>query len=363
MKPKAYTLSALLIIMMGLLCLGCSKDSDEARKNLRPAGVTLQEALRGEIVINIQATGTIAPNHESYLGPKVNGRIEEFFADVGEFIEKGKPLLRLEQVRFKLALQEAEASYKENQAQLKNLQLKLERKDELFKKGIIDKQMYDDIATEVALARARADVAGSRLDRAREDMKDSVLYAPFSGFVVERKMNTGEIFSGMANEYVFHLVDTSIVKVEVNIFETKKQYISVGKKVSVAVDAVPDKLFDGAITVVNPLVDPASRKFLVKIEIANADFALESGMFARVNIPEEQRADALLVPAAALLERNGEKVVFLAKEKKAVQQAVEVGLMTHERVEILKGIAPGDRVIVDGLYAVKDGTPLLIEKK
>ena len=85
-------------------------------------------------------------------------------------------------------------------------------------------------------------------------------------------------------------------------------------------------------------------------------------MFARVRIPEEKKIDTLLVPAGALVEREGSKVLFVAEVQKAAERHVSTGLITHELVEILEGIQEGDSVIVDGLYAVKDGTPLAIDE-
>ncbi len=358
-NPCSYLL--LLSTAVALLFFtSCSGGGNDGDNSVRPADVRVTAVVRDDIATEIEATGTIAPNRESYLAPKVGGRIEKIFADEGDYVEADKPLLQLEQVRFRLALAEAGAAHKEARAHLKNQQARLRRTTELYDKGIADRQLHDDVLTEVRLAEARADMAASRLERAREDMKDSVLNAPFSGFVVERRMNTGESFSKQKSDYVFHLVDTSTVKVEVHIFETKKKYIVAGKKVRVSVDAVPDREYAGFITVVNPYVDPASRKFLVKIEIPNESFELESGMFARVHIPEEQHAQALLVPSAAVTERDGVQVVFRAAQNTAEQREVATGLTTHTLIEITGGLGEGDRVIIDGLYSVKDGTPINI---
>jgi len=339
-----------------------SNNADVQKENVRRVGVKVAPVTKGDVTTIIQTTGTISPKRETYIGPKVGGRIEKFYVDEGDFVKKGTPLVRLEQVRFSLALEEARASHEENTAQLKNLSRKLKRKKLLFNKGILDRDAFADIETEVELARARAAMATSRLDHAKEDKKDSVLYAPFDGFVVEKKMNTGEMFSTAANEYVFHIVDTGTVEVEANVFETKKQYITFGKKVSITVDAIPEKVFTGKITVVNPFIDTFSRKFLVKIEIPNADFALESGMFARIRIPEEKSLGTLLVPANAIVEREDRKVLFVAEAETARARPVTTGLMTHETVEILTGVTEHERVIVDGLYAVKDGSPVVIEE-
>jgi len=149
-----------------------------------------------------------------------------------------------------------------------------------------------------------------------------------------------------------------------NIIETKKRYLKEGKTVSVLVDAIPGKVFEGKVDVINPLVEPASRKFLVKIKMENPDLMLESGMFARVSIPEEQHIDVLLVPAQALIERDGKNLIFLARQGKAVARVVQTGLRTHQFSEVTDGdIKPGDPVIVDGFYAIKEGSPLTIEKK
>ncbi len=309
-----------LICFLTLLIYGCgSKEDKGAEDTARSARVRIAKVIRGDISTEIRVSGTILPDREIFIGPKVSGRIDRFFVDEGDFVKQGSPLVQLEQVRFDLVFKEAEASYNESLSSLKNFEKKLTRQKDLFEKGIVDKERFDDTLTEADLARARAEMAKSRFNTAKEHMKDSLLKSPFSGFVVERKMNSGEMYSGRSGDYVLHLVDTSSVKVELNIIETKKRYINTGKTVSVLVDAIPDKVFEGKIEVVNPLVDTASRKFLVKIKLENSDLMLESGMFARVSIPEEQHTGVLLVPAEALIERDGEKLIFLARGGKQWQ--------------------------------------------
>ncbi len=363
MRTILKNITKFLCVLM-LLFYGCGSDDDNVTEDkVKPARVSVAKVIRGDIATHIQVSGTILPERETFFGPKVSGRIDKFFVDEGDFVKQGSPLVQLEQVRFDLMLKEAEASCNESLSSLKNFEKKLIRQKDLFEKGIVGREYFDDIVTETDLARARAEVAKSRLNTAKEDKKDSVLKAPFSGFVVERRMNAGEMYSGRSAEYVFHMVDTSSVKVELNIIETKKRYIDAGKTVSVLIDAIPGRVFEGKIDVVNPLVDTASRKFLVKIKLDNSDLMLESGMFARVIIPEEQHSGVLLVPSTALIERDGIKLIFLARGGKAVARPVKTGLRTHEFSEVTDGdIKPGDAVIVDGFYAVKDGSPLFIEK-
>ncbi len=363
MSTKRYTvMSALAVLTLAGLLFSCGSGSrsNKAAESQTPTKVTCAPVVQDTISTYIQATGSISPHAETFIGPKVDGRIEAFFADEGDFVEQGDRLVRLEQIRFTLDLKQARAAHEENTANLKNLKRTLKRKKELFEKDVIDKQVIDDLQTQVELARARADMSASRLATARVNLQDSVLYAPFSGFVVERRMNRGEMYAARSNEYVFHLVDTSTVEVEVDIFETKKRFVSIGEAVSVTVDAYAEKKFTGTITVVNPLIDPASRKFLVKIAVANPDYLLEPGMFARVAIKEHTTENAVLVPARAVIERDGAKVVFVVEQGRAQMRPVSTGLTTYRLVEITEGVSPGVQVIVDGLYAVKQGTPVTV---
>lgn len=339
----------------------CSPDiSGNAPEGQRPVEVRTATVTRGEISTFIDTNGTIIPKRETFTGPKVAGRIELFFSDKGDRVEKGDRLLRLEQIRFNLALAEAASAYKESRAHLIHMQQRLKRNRELYEKLIIDRDMFETIKTETELAQARADMASARLSHAREDLGDTVLYAPFSGFVVDRRMNEGEFYSPQTSPYVFHIVDTETVEIEIHIFETKKPYIHPGKKVDITVDALPDRVFDGEISVINPFIDTATRRFLVKVAIANPDFLLEPGMFARVRIPEEEKQDALIVPADAIIQREGRQLLFVADGSTALERRITPGISTHEYIEIVEGVSDGETVITDGLYAVKDQTPIVV---
>lgn len=361
-KQRVTFLAALILLLCGAAACGSPNARDQKGKN-QPVPVKITKAVRADLTTSSNLTGTIAPLQESFFGPKISGRIEHFFVEEGSFVEKGSPLVRLEQTRLALVLHETKASLRESQANLRNLRQKLERQEKLFQTGVVDRQMHDDIKTQVELAEARVRMAESQQQRAEEDLKDSILYAPFSGFVVERRMNIGETYSTAADKgYIFHLVDTSSVEVEIHVFETKKRYLNTGEKVTVTVDAIPDKSFEGTITVVNPLVDAPSRKFLVKIRVANPSFLLESGMFARVTITEEKSPQALIVPASAVIERDGTPVVFIAANGAAVERQVKTGLVTREAVEVLAGVQDGESIITDGLYALKNGTPVVVQQ-
>jgi len=353
--------AALCALLCAAVAGGCgSGETGGSDRDVRITPVTVAPVVLATIETRMQLTGTIQPDIETFIGPKVGGRIEKFFADTGDFVQEGSPLLQLETVRFELAAREAQAALEETRKNLAHLENTLQRNHKLFETGILDKQLLDDTVTSAALARARADMARARYERARIDLQDATLLAPFSGFVVERRMNAGEVCSAVPGEYIFHLVDPSTVILELNIIETKKQFITAGKKVEVMVDALPGTVWIGTISVINPLIDPASRKFLVKVSIPNDGFALEPGMFARVSIPEHTRANALVVSSRSVIERDERMIAFVADAAQARLRVLELGLTTPEQVEVLSGLQEGEQIIEGGLFALQDGTRIRI---
>jgi RND family efflux transporter MFP subunit len=264
---------------------------------------------------------------------------------------------------------EAEANLNSVKSELKKAELSLEnlsrtmkRNEELYKQGIIDEQKYDNTKTDFLNAEAQFQLSSSRLeqakaqlDQANQDLKDSIMYAPFSGFIVDKMMNEGEMVYAASPSKVLHITDISMVKIECGIAEVEKKYIREGREVIIEVDAIPGERFKGEITTVNPLIDQNSRTFMVKIEMPNPNHKLESGMFARIMITKEERKGVILIPLRSVIEREGKKVVLVAANSRARMVAVTLGINDAKTTEVLSGLKAEEFVVSEGFYAVSDG--------
>ena len=344
-----------------LAALGCGSNGAKTATEEPVIPVIAAKVKRGNIASSIYTTGTIFPKQESMISPKTSGRIEKLYVDEGDQIKKGQPLVKLEQERLRIVVKESEASLKEAMAQLKNLEATLKRSQKLFEEGVIDSQRFDDTTTERDLAEARVQRARATLERVQQDLKDSIITAPFAGFVVEKMMNEGEMATTMPPSNIFHLVDTSRVKIECGITEEKRKAITVGKEVLIELDAYPDEVFTGEITTVNPMVDINSRTFNIKIDIANPDFKLESGMFARIRIIEHISKDTLLIPQRVIIEEDASRKVFVVENDRAVEKSIATGIIDHPTVEVTEGLKEGDLVVTEGFYALKDGIKVQVK--
>ncbi len=350
------------LLCFTLVALGCGSNSDEMVNKETVVSVMTTNVKRGDISSFIYTTGAIFPKQESMISPKVSGRIEKLYVDEGDRVKKGQPLVMLEQERIRIGVKESEASLKETEAQLKNLQATLKRNQKLFEEGVIDSQRFDDTTTERDLAEARVQRAKAVLERIQQDLKDSIIVAPFDGFIVEKMMNEGEMATTMPPSNIFHLVDTSRIKIECGITEGKKKSIKVGEEVLIEVDAYPDDVFTGKITTVNPKVDADSRTFKIKIELPNPVFRLEIGMFTRMKIIEHKSKGALLIPQRVIVEDNESKKVFVVVNSRAVEKPITTGIINHDIVEVTEGLNEGDVVVTEGFYALKDGIKVQVKQ-
>lgn len=351
----------LIPLCLLLVSTGCGSNGAKTATEEPVIPVIATKVIRGDIASFIYTTGTVFPKQESMISPKTSGRIEKLYVDEGDKVEKGQPLVELEQEMLRIGVKEEKASLKEARAQLKNLESTLKRRQKLFEEGVVGAQSLDDTTTERDLAKARVQRTRATLERAEQDLKDSVITAPFDGFIVEKMMNEGEMATTMPPSNIFHLVDTSRVKIECGITEGKRRFITVGKEVLIEMDAYPDEIFTEKITTVNPKVDIKSRTFKIKIEIPNPDFRLETGMFARIHIIERESKGTLLIPQRVII-GEAVKKVFVVENGRAVEKPITTGILNHPIVEVTEGLKEGDIVVTEGFYSLKDGIKVNIKE-
>ena len=363
---KAVSLFLVLSAIVMFWGCGSEKGNSSTTQEEATVAVAVVTAVKGDISSYINATGTVCPKQEAYLTPKIGGRIERIFVDEGDRIKQGQQLIQLEQTKLIMAKNEAKAALSTARAELRmaelsqaNLKRNLKRMEELHKQQVVDEQKYDAAKTDYLnaeaqqqLSRARVEQAKAQLAQVEQDLADSVVHAPFDGFVVEKMMNEDEMIYTMSPSKVLHVTDISRVKIECDVAEAKKQYIHPGKEATIEVDARPGEPFIGTITTINPLVDSSSRTFKIKIEIDNPSFKLESGMFARIKILEQEKKGAILVPLKSVIEREGKKVLFIVENNRAQIVPVALGINDNKTIEIISGLAGGELVVSEGFYAL-----------
>jgi len=355
-----------LAILFGLLLVlsavayykyGASK----GQKVMKPSTVRVEvlEVKRERIPDALIFAGDLEPRLRATITAKVSGLLEKMYVQEGDYVKEGAMLAQIERDDYLLAVQAAEATAAEAAANLDLAKKDHERFSQLIDKGVIAQQRYDQVKAAYQLARARYQSTQAALKHARNQLADTLIKAPFAGFVTARLKEEGEQVRGGlpgTEAAVLQMEDISLVKATGYLPEREINELQVGMDADVKVDAIPDKSFTGKIMVVNPRIDPTTRTFLVKVEIPNEDVVLKGNMFARVTIVKGY-GEALTIPREAVLREEGVWLYhcFVVKDGTAQRRIIKPVFTPFEYVEIEEGLKEGEQVVIKGQNVLQGG--------
>ena len=339
-----------------------------------PMTVELAAVKRGEMSEQITVVGNLIGAATIEATPKVNGRLESVFVRMGDRVNRGQRIAKIEDQEILEQLKQAEASsdvssatIRQREADLKFAQTNLDRSRNLNERQLIPKQTLDDAearyqaaAAQVDLARAQYAQAQARLDELKINLANTLVTSPVNGFIGKRMLDPGAWVT--PNSSFISVVDIGVVRMVANVIEKDLRRVSAGQQADVSVDAFPDEHFGGRIARVSPVLDPATRTAQIEVEINNAQFRLKPGMYAKVGFTVERHEHALIVPANAVVDYEGKKGVFMpgGEGDQAHFQVIQPGLIAQDRIEIASGLSEGDKVVTTGAGALREGDRILL---
>jgi membrane fusion protein (multidrug efflux system) len=230
----------------------------------------------------IVATGEFVSPVRSELAVKVPGRVLRMYVDEGSRVSKGQPVLELETDYIRLNLQRAEADARRAQAAENDAQNDLSRKKDLIAKDSIPRATYDRSQTNYEQAQAARMSAQAQAAMFRQQLADSTVRSPIDGVIAEKRTDVGQRLGD--NTVALVVVQTSPLKLRFRVPEKYLAAVHKGQAVRATVDPYPGQVFEGKVTVVGGVIDPATRSLLVETEFPNRDGKLRPGLFARVEM-------------------------------------------------------------------------------
>ncbi len=301
---------------------------------LGPIAVEVVAVKRGPAVEAVYGSGVVEPVVMLPIAPKVAGRLHGIFADEGAAVKEGQPLIQLDSRELAASVAEWEARVKFTEAQFR-------RASELFR---------NRTGTESALDQARneLDTARALLERAKRQLAEMTLIAPGDGVIIRRDGEVGQLVQ--PGEPILWMSCCGSLRVTAEIDEEDIHRVKVGQKVLIRADAFPERVFEGEVAEITPKGDPVARSFRVRISLA-PESPLMIGMTTDNNIITEEKQDALLVPATAVVDDR----VWLVKDGRLVHRAVSRGIVGERMMEITAGVAPGDLVVARPAAELREG--------
>lgn len=332
-----------------------------------PLTVELAKATRAPLAEEITVVGNLIGDATVSVVPRTAGRLQELSVRLGDRVNRGQRLAKIEDFEIVEQVKQAEAAQevslatiRQREADLQLAETNVERSRSLFERQLLPKQTLDDnearyqaALAQLDLARAQTTQSKARLDELRINLANTVITSPVNGFVAKRNVDPGAFVSQQSP--VADVVDITRVRLVANVVEKDLKELESGNDARVQVDAFPGETFSGRIARVSPVLDPATRTAPIEIEIPNPTFRLKPGMYARVGITTQTKKNALVLPSSAVVDLGGRRGVFQLQNDTAVFRTVQVGTEQGTLVEILGGLAEGDEVISTGAGALRDG--------
>ncbi|MEA2488706.1 MAG: HlyD family secretion protein [Acidobacteriota bacterium] len=259
---------------------------------------------KGDVEATVSATGTLGAVRTVQVGTQVSGQIAELFVDFNDTVKKGQLLARIDPTLQQQAVTDAYASLERVQAQALQAQRDYNRNRELSNAGLIAKSELESTDSSLDVARATVKSARVALDRAKQNLEYTNIYAPIDGVVVERNVDLGQTVAASLSAPQLFLIANDLTNMQIlaKVGEGDIAGIKEGQKVRFTVQALANQTFEGSVEQVRlqSLTTENVVNYTVVVKVPNADRKLLPGMTARVNFLTRSANDVLKVANAAL---------------------------------------------------------------
>lgn len=347
----------LFLLLPSLVLPACSKKPDSnagasVPVEAAPINVTARPAEELPMPRYLRVTGELKGSQEALVAADAAGKVVAAPIERGTIVKAGDVLFRLDDRSAVLSLAEAEATLVSAQLKMDLQRTELSRNEPLAKTKAISDTDFQRFKIDFASAEASLAASKARRDMAKKSVGDATILAPFDGTVAERLIELGEYVS--TNSQVANLVATDRLRLVLNVPETAIGRITEGQAVSFNVPAFPGTAFTGTVKFIGASVRNSARDLIVEAEVPNADGKLKPGMFAegRVALGEEP---GVAVPASSVLTDGTTRKLFVVSKERLEERLVEVGETKGDVLEIRRGLAKGEPVVVTPGRDAADG--------
>lgn len=287
-----------LSIISALLAISCAKKTG-VEGEYQTAKVT-----RGDLMVTVSSTGTLAPDDTVQVGTEVSGTIKNIYVDYNDKVRKGQVLARLKTDLLEATLHDAEANVSKCQAEDEEARTNYNQNKTLFDKGYLSEKEFLPYKTAVATTKASLTSAQAELDKAKTNMDYATIYSPIDGIVLARNIEAGQtVAASYSTPTLFVLAkDLTNLKIIALVDETDISQIKLDQEVTFTVTAYPEKIFTGKVKQIRPQSTTVSNvvNYTVIVSANNEEKLLLPGMTTTIEFIINNAEDALLVPNTAL---------------------------------------------------------------
>ncbi len=352
----------LVLFTLSTIWMSACKGPADNKPNM-PVPVNLYEVQPEEAVYFDQYPGNVVALNEVQLRSEVSGFITAISFEEGQPVRKGQKLYVIEQSKYSAAYAQAEGNLQVAKANYEKTKKDAERYSKLGEQGMTTKQRVEYSETDLENAKNQVAIAEAGLQRAGNDLTHTVITAPFDGTIGISMVKLGAFITAGSTQLNTIssddpiAVDFVVSEKEIGRFMALKQ-IKFNKMDSLFTIVLPDKTiypYSGSIELFDRAVDPQTGTLKIRLKFPNAKGLIRAGMTCSVRVLNRNSNKTVLIPYKAIVEQMGEYFVYVVEQDTARQHKVAVGAQVSNKVVIMNGLNPGEKIVVDGIQKLKNG--------
>jgi len=352
MKMKKAPLAGALLLMAAALA-GCNQKKVQSAP---PATVpvVVSTAEQKDVPVEIRAIGNVEAENTVGVKAQVTAELMAVHFREGQDVKKSDLLFTFDRRQIEAELKRAESTLARDEAQWKNARVQAERYQRLLDEGVVAREQYDQILANAEALEATVLASRAAVENARVQLTYTKIYSPISGRTGTLLVHQGNIVKANADSPMVTINQIEPVNVMFAVPEAQlgdvKRFMREGKlKVQSVIPTEPDKPLEGHLQFVDNAVDAATGTIKLKATFANKDRRLWPGQFVDVVLTLTQQSNAVVVPSQAVQTGQAGQYVYVIKEDMTAEsRPVTVGRTVRGQTVIEKGVAPGERVVIDG---------------
>lgn len=335
----------------------------------------------------LNASGYVVPQRKSSVAAKATGRLIALYVEEGSKITKNQVIAQLENEDLLASRRQASANldvsgavYEQAKAELNDAQVSFEREQQLFAKNLTARASldtaearYKKAVASLASAEASIRAAQAALKNADVSLEYTRIRAPFDAVVLTKNADIGDIVTPLgaaanAKSAVATIADMTSLQVEADVSESNIEKLKTGQPCEIQLDAFPDERFLGAIHMIVPTADRSKATVMVKVRFKSIDKRILPEMSAKVaflsrEVRETEEKPRITVNSKAIVDNGGKKYLFVVKENRVTLTPVMPGALLGDSTEILSGVSPGDKAVINPPKSLKNNDRIKIAER
>ncbi len=339
---KRYTILGSLYLAGLMLAAGCGKPKSQqgGPPPDAPAMAVVANVIEQRVEDKLDLVASLKAKDEITVVSEISARVTAISFDEGEMVEAGQVFFKLDDVSVAARLKEAEARFK-------LAELSYKRSQELFENQTVSQQALDQ-------AEAEFHSSSAALALAKDDLSKTEIRAPFKGVAGERLVSVGQVVR--VGDELTRLYSIDPIELVFNVPERHMGHLQQKQQVNFTTSAYPDETFSGQVSYIAPSLAEASRTVRVKAEVPNSNSKLSPGMFGRLSLVFDANDNGLVIPESAIQFMGGATMVVKVSSAGISEFVpVQLGRRFSKQVEVLEGLAAGDRVVAEGYQKMGPG--------